>query len=69
MPSPTGLVLKNGSKIRFLMSAGMPGPVSPISISAQSPSRAVRMVSVPVPPIADTALSIMLVQTWLSSEA
>ena len=31
MPSPTGLVLKNGSKIRFLMSAGMPGPVSPIT--------------------------------------
>src|SRR3984957_16672877 len=69
VPSPTGLVLKNGSKIRFLMSAGMPGPLSPISTSAQSPSRAVRMVSVPVPPIADTALSIRLVQTWLSSDA
>src|SRR5689334_5310478 len=27
VPSPTGLVVKNGSKMRDLISAGMPGPV------------------------------------------
>ena len=31
VPSPTGLVVKNGSKIFARTSAGMPGPVSPIS--------------------------------------
>src|SRR5215475_14824638 len=69
VPSPTSLVVKNGSKIRSRMSAGTPGPVSPISTSARSPSRAVRTVSVPVPPIAYTALSIRFVQTWFSSAA
>jgi hypothetical protein len=48
---------------------GMPGPVSPISTSARSPSRAVRTVSVPSPAIASSALSMRLVQTWLSSAA
>ena len=52
VPSPTGLVVKNGSKIRSWISVGMPGPVSPISTSTLPSSRAVRMVSVPVPPIA-----------------
>ena len=28
MPSPSDLVVKNGSKIRIIRSAGMPGPVS-----------------------------------------
>ena len=69
VPSPTGLVVKNGSKIRSLMSSGMPGPLSPTSTSTLPSSRAVRMVSVPVPPIAGTALSIRFVQTWLSSAA
>src|SRR5262249_10723316 len=50
VPSPTSLVVKNGSKIRSRISAGTPGPVSPISTRARSPSGAVRTVSVPVPP-------------------
>jgi len=69
VPSPTSLVVKNGSKIRSRISAGTPGPVSPISTRARSPSRAVRTVSVPVPPIANTALSMRFVQTWFSSAA
>ena len=48
----------------------MPGPVSPISTTAQSsvPARCGRSAC-PVPPIAPTALSIRLVHTWLSSAA
>ena len=30
VPSPTGLVVKNGSKMRARMSSGTPGPVSQI---------------------------------------
>ena len=67
MPWPTGLVVKKGSKIRSLISAGMPGPVSPNSTSSMSRSAAVRIVSVPEPFMADTALSIRFVQTWFSS--
>ena len=40
VPSPTGLVVKNGSKMRPRMSSGTPGPVSPNSTSSQSSSRA-----------------------------
>ena len=40
MPSPTGLVVKNGSKILVWISGGMPGPVSATSIRANSPSGA-----------------------------
>src|SRR5947209_4509004 len=69
VPEPTGLVVKNGSKIRPRTSSAMPGPVSPICTSSQSSSRAVRMVSVPCPAIASTALSIRLVHTWFSSAA
>ena len=69
MPWPTGLVVKNGSNTRLRSSSGMPGPVSATSTSAQSPSRAVRSVSVPSPAIASSALWIRLVQTWLSSPA
>ena len=47
----------------------MPGPVSAISTASRSPSRIVRTVSVPDSPIAATALSMRLVQTWLSSAA
>src|SRR6516165_4190418 len=70
VPSPTGLVVKNGSNIRFLISGGTPGPVSPNSTNTSS-SRTfpVRTVSLPVPFIADTALSIRFVQTWFSSAA
>src|SRR4051794_35199362 len=67
VPSPTGFVVKNGSKMRPTTSSGMPGPVSPISTCTRSPTRLVRMVSVPLPPIACSALSRMFVHTWLSS--
>ena len=45
------------------------GPVSPISTSTKPSSSPVRTVSVPVPCIAATALSMRFVQTWLSSAA
>ena len=48
VPSPNGLVVKNGVKIRSTMSSGMPGPSSQISTRIiSSLSREVRMVSVP----------------------
>lgn len=56
--------------MRLRTSAGIPGPVSRNSTSSRSPSRAVRTVSVPSPPVlamAKTALSMMFVHTWLSS--
>src|SRR6266581_4589658 len=37
VPLPTGLVVKNGSKIRSRTFSGIPAPVSPMEISAQSP--------------------------------
>ena len=38
VPTPCGLVVKNGSKARFLTSGGMPGPLSSTSTTT-SPSR------------------------------
>src|SRR5919197_3847847 len=67
VPCPAGLVVKNGSKIRPTTSSGMPGPVSAISTCSMSSTLLVRTVSVPSPSIACSALSIRLVQTWLSS--
>ena len=67
VPCPTGLVVKNGSKIRLRTSGAMPGPVSSISTTAQSSSRRVRIVNVPDPSMASRALSIRLVHTWFSS--
>ncbi len=70
VPSPTGLVVKNGSKTRSRTSGGTPGPVSRNSTSTWSPSRAVRTVRVPPEPLlrmAHTALSIRFVHTWFSS--
>ena len=69
VPSPTGLVVKNGSKIRSRISGGTPDPVSANSTNTWSRSNPVRMVSVPCPFIADTALSIRFVHTWFSSAA
>ena len=69
VPSPTGLVVKNGSNIRSRISGGTPGPVSPNSTNTWSRSIPVRTVSVPEPFIADTALSIRFVHTWFSSPA
>src|ERR1044072_5612556 len=70
VPSPTGLVVTNGSKIRSRISAGTPGPVSRNSTSSRSCTTAVRTVNVPSSPVllmAETALSIRLVHTWFSS--
>ena len=47
VPEPTGLVVKNGSKIRSTTPSGMPGPVSATSTSSQSSTRRVVRVSVP----------------------
>src|SRR6185503_11071967 len=67
VPSPTGLVVKNGSKMRDLASAGMPAPLSRISTKISVGSRFVRTFSFPPMLIASTALTIKLVHTWLSS--
>src|SRR5947209_8527272 len=45
----------------------MPGPVSAISTWSRSSTREVRNVSVPLPSIACSALSIKFVHTWFSS--
>ena len=55
--------------VGLVPTGGTPGPVSPNSTRTRSPSSAVRRVSVPADPIADTALSIRFVQTWFSSPA
>ena len=69
MPSPTGLVVKNGSKIRCRDLGRDAGPgVADLDARLVAVPR-VRMVSVPRPPIACTALSMRLVHTWLSSAA
>ena len=45
VPSPVGLVVKNGSKMRACVAASMPVPLSSISIVTASPSaRASRRV-------------------------
>src|SRR6185437_1247001 len=61
--SHTFLVVKKGSKTRPCASAGIPGPLSSISTTAQSSSRRVRTRSSPLPFIASMALSIRLVHT------
>src|SRR4029453_902439 len=52
VPWPTGLVVKNGSKIRFMCSAGMPQPVSSTISHASSALLSVVNVTVPCPSIA-----------------
>ena len=70
VPWPTGLVVKNGSKTCFAVSALIPGPESSTSTTTQpSSSSRVRTRSVPWPSIASTALSMRLVHTWFSSAA
>ena len=44
MPMPSALVVKNGSKISFNLSSGMPGPRSDTDSSANSSTREVRML-------------------------
>ena len=48
VPFPTPLVVKNGSKIFACADSGIPVPVSRMRISAQSPSRRVETVMVPL---------------------
>src|SRR4051794_15538005 len=62
LPLPTALVVKNGSKMWSRLPSGIPGPSSPTSTFAQSPSRLVRIVIVPVSPSAWIALWIRFVQ-------
>ena len=45
MPSPAGLVVKNGSNTRCSVSSDIPVPVSETSVTTVSPSRAVRITS------------------------
>ena len=44
VPSPAGLVVKKGSKMRARISAGMPGPLSAMSSWTRSGSRSKRVV-------------------------
>ena len=67
MPSPTGLVVKKGSKIFCCISAGMPAPVSQISTRTQPSSRDRAYGQRPALGHRIEALSIRLVHTWFSS--
>ncbi len=68
VPTPTSLVVKNGSKARACRCSGIPGPVSAISTTTH-PRSSTLVVSrrVPVRPMASRALAMRFVQTWLSS--
>ena len=70
VPSPTGLVVKNGSKMRGRISGGMPGAgVGDLDEDAGRRRGRCARSACPASPIAPSALSIRLVQTWLSSAA
>ncbi|AKS35737.1 hypothetical protein AFA91_31755 [Mycolicibacterium goodii] len=59
------LVVKNGENTRSRFSSGIPHPSSQNSMRTMlSPSRAVRTVRVPAPPMASMTLSMRLVHTW-----
>jgi len=64
---PTGLVVKNGSKIRARISDGTPGPVSSTSIRTRPAARRERTVNCPPEsPIAWNALVIRFRSTcWI----
>ena len=80
MPSPTGFVVKNGSKIRFLTASSMPRPVSRTAMAAYGPTampksvaseasrvrRPVVRVSVPRPSIASAPLMHRFTIAWPS---
>src|SRR5664279_5963885 len=63
VPVPTGLVVKKGSKMRLMISCGMPEPVSLISIRTFSPSCRVCRVIFPCSAIACAALTSRFMNT------
>ena len=67
VPCPTGLVVKNGSKMRSRISAGMPGPLSTMRTTTRCRSRLARHLDPAGIGIASSALSIRFAQIWLSS--
>src|ERR1700722_1460556 len=69
VPCPTGLVVKNGSKILFLISSGIPFPVSRMRITKWPFCWPVAKVMRPGPSIASMALAMTFMSTWFSSPA
>ena len=67
VPSPTGLVVKKGSKMRSMCSGAMPRPLSATAISIASSTTEVRTRTTPVPSIAWAAFTIRLRNTCSSS--
>ena len=64
VPCPTGLVVKNGSKIRSWVAASMPEPVSVTRTYALTSSRSTERRSVPPPGMASRALLTRFSTTW-----
>ena len=52
VPSPSGLVVKNGSKTRGTTSAGIPGPLSSTVNRQPSPARVPSTITLPSSPAA-----------------
>ena len=69
VPLPTGLVVKNGSKMRSRISAGMPGPLSTTRTTTRWRSQLAVTSTRPESGTASSALSIRFAQIWLSSPA
>ena len=71
VPSPTSLVVKNGSQIRGSTSAGIPGPSSAIAtvIVSASPLVVIVMVAGSRPESACAELVSRFMNTWLTCPA
>src|SRR5262245_21960222 len=67
VPPPTGLVVKNGSKIRSCIWLGMPGPLSTTFTTTELLGVPALTSTRPASGTASMALSIRFAQTWLSS--
>ena len=66
VPSPTPLVVKNGSKMRPRTSSGMPGPLSSTSSTTASPSGASRLRITMWSPCPDARIACSALMTRLS---
>ena len=69
VPWPTGLVVKNGSKMRSRISAGMPGPLSAMRTTTLLVLAAGHDLDAARSGTASSALSIRFAQIWFSSPA
>src|SRR4029078_383846 len=68
VPWPIGFVVKNGSKMRFMFSAGIPGPSSTMRTTTFPGASARALIETrPCSPIESRAFSNKLDQTWFNS--